>query len=434
MDTPRNVLNGLVNIRDIEINEWDDSGQEHHVSATWAKPIHDIKKCPKCSNTDPDLNRNGKVSRTVYDTPLRKPLLVELDRQRYYCKECESAFTPSHKDLYKRRKVTTRLQRFIWQESLGKETFWSIGDRTGLAPSTVYRIFRKRLELLDTYARHPDPTILSMDEIYFRRHGYLAIFAAPATPRVLEVLPSTKQANINRFLRKHRKRVEHAGKELEAVVMDMASHYRQGVQDVAPGAKVVVDRFHLEQKAYGAVHNVRRREAARADEEGREPAPTDGFRTAWKRRKDKLDNNWQTMSPREKMKLEAELKPMGVMENAYRTRQRFVEIFEMRDRQKAAEELRRWEESMTGQMEKDFKAVLEALSEWGTEILNYFDVEYTNGFIEGTNRTIRQIYHEGAGMTFPTLRAKVKWGISQRRRHREEGREVPDDDWVEFFQ
>ncbi|WP_423825012.1 transposase [Salinibacter ruber] len=101
------------------------------------------------------------------------------------------------------------------------------------------------------------------------------------------------------FLRKHRNRLEEREKRLEAVVMDMAGHFRTAVNNVFPDTEVVGDRFHLERKAYGALHNVRRREAARADESDQEPAPTDGFRTEWKRRKEKLEKNWHNDPGRE---------------------------------------------------------------------------------------------------------------------------------------
>ena len=210
----------------------------------------------------------------------------------------------------------------------------------------------------------------------------------------------------------------------------MAPHFRIAIGNIFPDAKVVVDRFHLERKAYGPVHNVQRREAARADESGREPAPTDGFRTEWKRRKEKLEDNWHEMTPAEKMNLRAELKPVPAMESAYRAKERLVEILGMKDRKKTDTALCRWEDSLTEQVEEDFSSLTYALSHWREEILNCFDTDYTNAFIEATNRSIRQIYREGTRMNFKTLKAKAKFGIKERRRYREEGRLNPRDDMI----
>ena len=44
----------------------------------------------------------------------------------------------------------------------------------------------------------------------------------------------------------------------EAVVMDMTGWYREAVRDWLPSATVVVDRFHIVQKANDAVQKVQR--------------------------------------------------------------------------------------------------------------------------------------------------------------------------------
>ncbi|WP_259088023.1 transposase [Salinibacter ruber] len=232
------------------------------------------------------------------------------------------------------------------------------------------------------------------------------------------------------LLRKHRSRLEEREKRLEAVVMDMAGHFRTAVNNVFPDAEVVVDRFHLERKAYGDLHNVRRREAVGADESDQEPAATDGFRTEWKRRKEKLEKNWQKMTPAEKVNLEAEFQPLHAIESAVRAKKRLVEILEMTDRDKADEALQHWEDNLTEQIKDDFDSIVNALSNWREEILNYFSTDYTNVFIEATNRSIRQMHREGVRMDFETLRAKAKFGIEERRRYREEGRLNPYEDLI----
>jgi hypothetical protein len=162
--------------------------------------------------------------------------------------------------------------------------------------------------------------------------------------------------------------------------------------------------------------------------------PTDsernGFRTEWKRRKEKLEDNWHEMTPAEKMNLSAELGPIPAMESAYRAKERLVEIFEMEDRKKTDTALRRWEDSLTEQVEEDFSSLTYALSHWREGILNCFDTDYTNAFIEATNRSIRQICREGTRMNFKTLKAKAKFGIKERRRYREEGRLNPRNDMI----
>ena len=422
---PRRILERRLTPRNIEIQGWNDLGDEHHIEATWGKPEEEINPCPECGTDDPDFISAGAPDRKMYDEPLRKPVYIELERQRYECKNCEGTILPSHPDVYRGRKMTVRLVRYIWKNYLRGAPFSTIAEKAGPAESTVHDVFHERAETMDDPLTSSSATVLSIDEIYLRGHGHLAVLVDPQSKEVIEVLRGTDLKSITPLLREHRNRLEKQEKQLEAIVMDMASHFRIAARNIFPDAKVVVDRFHVERSAYGAVHNVRRREAARADESGREPAPTDGFRTEWKRRKEKLEDSWHQMTPAEKMNLSAELGPVPAMESAYRAKERLVEIFEMEDRKKADTALRRWEDSLTEQIEEDFSSVTYALSNWREEILNYFDTDYTNAFIEATNRSIRQIHREGVRMKFKTLKAKVKFGIKERRRYREEGRLNP---------
>lgn len=136
------------------------------------------------------------------------------------------------------------------------------------------------------------------------------------------------------------------------------------------------------------------------------------------------------MTPAEKMNLKAKFQPLHAIESAVRAKERLVEILEMTDRDKADEALQHWEDNLTEQIKDDFDSIVNALSNWREEILNYFSTDYTNVFIEATNRSIRQMHREGVRMDFETLRAKAKFGIEERRRYREEGRLNPYEDLI----
>lgn len=60
----------------------------------------------------------------------------------------------------------------------------------------------------------------------------------------------------------------------------------------------------------------------------------------------------------------------------------------MEDRKEASRAFDGWKESLPGSLETAFERVVKVLSSWKKEILNYFDVQYTNGCVEGLNRAI----------------------------------------------
>ena len=70
---PRRILERRLTPRNIEIQGWNDLGDEHHIEATWEKPKEEINPCPECGTDDPDFISAGAPDRKMYDEPLRKP-------------------------------------------------------------------------------------------------------------------------------------------------------------------------------------------------------------------------------------------------------------------------------------------------------------------------------------------------------------------------
>ena len=74
-----------------------------------------------------------------------------------------------------------------------------------------------------------------------------------------------------------------------------------------------------------------------------------------------------------------------------------------------------WEYSLPKSIREGFKKVIKPLSNWRKELLNYFNVQYMNGCVEGLNRAISQINTEGVGYNFDILRGKVLYGLERRK-------------------
>ena len=192
---PREVLKRLLGILErritlsnIKIEGWDDLGDEHHIEATWQKPKEGIHRYPKCGIDDPGLNLAGTPDRKLYDEPLRKPLCIELERQRHECQNCGSTNLPSHPDIYRGRKMTVRPVRYIWNSYLRGTLLSAIAEKAGPVKSTVQDVFQERAEEMDEPLTPQSATVLSIDEIHLRRHGHLAVLVDPQSREVIEVL------------------------------------------------------------------------------------------------------------------------------------------------------------------------------------------------------------------------------------------------------
>jgi hypothetical protein len=194
---------------------------------------------------------------------------------------------------------------------------------------------------------------------------------------------------------------------IQAVVIDMTSHYREAINEKLPGAKVVVDRFHIVQRANLALGRIRIDESRKM-----------GLEAEWRDERSKLAKLSEQLGDGEKFRLEAALEPMPRLKKAYEVRNEFRKIFELDSRTEAAKALREWVDGLPESIEEEFERVTVPLSNWWDEILNYFDAQYTNASVEGLNRAIKQIRTEGVGYSFDTLRAKVIYGMEIRRETR----------------
>ncbi|MCS4116109.1 hypothetical protein GGQ07_002945 [Salinibacter ruber] len=85
-------------------------------------------------------------------------------------------------------RISVRLVWYIWNRYLRGASFSAIAEETGPAKSMAHNAFQHRLEIMDEPLTPGDATVLSMDEIHLRGHGYLAVFVDPESKEVIEVL------------------------------------------------------------------------------------------------------------------------------------------------------------------------------------------------------------------------------------------------------
>src|SRR5947209_5732387 len=96
--------------------------------------------CSHCASIDNFL-RFGKVSQVIMDLPVHaKRVGLNVQRQRYKCKDCGRTFVQYLPDIDERRALTKRLMSYIEVESV-KRTFTGISSDVGVDEKTVRNIF-----------------------------------------------------------------------------------------------------------------------------------------------------------------------------------------------------------------------------------------------------------------------------------------------------
>lgn len=100
-----------------------------------ARPAQPVPACPHCGARD--AVGFGRREREVADVPLHgRPVRLAVHARRFRCGACARTFYESLPEIDDRRRMTTRLMRWIVSEAR-RRTGVEIAAHTGLAEGTV---------------------------------------------------------------------------------------------------------------------------------------------------------------------------------------------------------------------------------------------------------------------------------------------------------
>jgi transposase len=180
--------------------------------------------------------------------------------------------------------------------------------------------------------------------------------------------------------------------KVEVATMDMSQTYREVVQLCLPRAKIVADRFHVVRRVGRALNQVRLRlQRARGEERRGEL-----YELRYALLGDPL--NW---TAEERLRLRRCFEVLPELRTAWQLKEDFRAWYEQQDRASAERALAEWEARVQASGLAEFQRLSEGpnamLNSWREEILNYFDVRLTNGFVEGKNNRTKVIQRQAYG-------------------------------------
>ena len=268
----------------------------------------------------------------------------------------------------------------------------------GIAWSTVGAIVQRVVD------RKLDPDLLDelrcigVDEFgYRKRHNYLTTVVDHDRRRVVWARKGHDSATLKAFF-------EDLGPErcakLECVTIDLSAAFIKAVEEGAPQAQIVFDRFHVQRLASDALDEVRR-------EQLRELRDTPEGRELFLTRYALLKNPWN-LTFIEGERLSAVQRTNAPVYRAYLLKETLAQALDYRQPARAARALEEWLSWASRSRLKPFVRTARTIRKHFDGILAYVSERLTNAFLEGMNNRIRMIAHRAYGFhSAPALIAMI---------------------------
>lgn len=388
----------ILNLPDWNVLKVEETEHDYVVTA---EPKKQVTACHHCLSKD--LRRFGKKKPFFLHLPAHgKRVGIRAEIQRYKCASCGKILQQPATDIDETRNATVPLLRFIEKQSMEK-TFVEVAADVGMDERSVRRIFDGYAKKLEAENQFMTPKFLGIDEITIRRTPRL-ILTNIGEATIYDIYPSRKLERVVKYLSAIPDK-----QTIRLVAMDMWKPYKMAVEAVLPGAKIVIDKFHVVKLANKAVDDYRKSLSGELTTSDKRQLMRSRY-ILLKRKKD--------LNEQDKFTLETWTSTFALLGFAHELKEAFYGIYDARDRHDAERRYWDWQLSIPKELEGVFGELIKAVKNWKEEIFAYFDYRITNAFTESMNSKIRKIESEGRGYSFEVLRTKALFTSGFKKRER----------------
>jgi transposase len=362
----------------------------------------EVALCTHCGTLSTNVHQEEPRCVRHLDVWGKKTFLHFLSR-RFKCDQCGKVFTEELPFMDFHRRQSTAFEMHVYQSCL-TSTRKAVAVREGLSQSTVKEIFNRLAALKKSVVADGTTRVLGIDEISLKkRHKQFVLVISDISRKcILAVLPDREKQTLENWIESLSAPKR---KAIRFVSIDMWRPYYHAVRDKLPRAKVVVDRFHVMKQLNTRLTQLRTKYQKQCDPETQKILK--GSRWI-------IVRNRSELSKKQADQLNRILELCPELGTLYLLKEEFRTIFEkIKCRDKAARFLDIWclKAERTG--DKYLAKFLITLKNWRSQILNYFIERITNGFVEGTNNSLRAIIRMAFGYrNFENFKLRALAGFS----------------------
>jgi len=336
----------------------------------------------------------GRRAKWVYETrrarrwrhvPLwRIPVELEYRPRRVICKEC-GLRTEGMSWALPKGKLSKALVAFLasWAKVL---SIAETAQRFGVSWNTVQRAVRVAVAYGLEHRPKTPVRVLGVDEVSRRkRHVYLTVVYDLENGHVVWVGEGREEATLRQFFEEWG---PERALEIETTCCDMWEPYIQVLEEKAPQAELVFDRFHVVKHLNEALDKVRREEYRSLPAEERKELKRSRYLL--------LKNPWN-LKRNEKRRLGELMKTNRQVVKAYYLKEAFQEFWEYVQPGRAARYLKQWFWWATHSRIEPLRDFAWMLRRHWDGIMAWTRNRISNSALEGMNNKIKSLSHRAFG-------------------------------------
>jgi transposase len=247
----------------------------------------------------------------------------------------------------------------------------------------VERVVGSRLDP----TRLDDLHFIGVDEFSYRkRHRYITVVVDHLQNRVVWSAKGKSAETLAAFFAELG---PERARAIEVVTMDMSAAYIEAVQEHAPQAQIVFDRFHVQRLASDALDEVRRAQVRDlVDPEAKKAIKNTRFAL--------LRNPWN-VEEGDKAKLSEIQRSNKPLYRGYLLHHALAHVLGYAQRGRAEKRLEDWLTWASRSRLKPFVKLARTIRQHKDNILAYVEYRLTNGVVEGINNRLRMIARRAYG-------------------------------------
>ena len=203
--------------------------------------------CPKCGTCyDEKIEKHGfKNSLNKIPSVSKLNTYLSLDKQRYYCNNCNRTFTCTTKIVNYGCNISNNTKHSIAVDLIKKRSEKDIAIDNNVSPNTVERIIDSYYQLDDKVYKNFLPKVLSFDEFKSVKSADGAMSFQVCNGKTGKIIDIVEDRKLNNLMKYFSRYSRSSRMNVEVVIIDMYVPYISLIKAMFPNALIVIDKFHL---------------------------------------------------------------------------------------------------------------------------------------------------------------------------------------------